>query len=75
MRLEVNQDYPGRDPSRLEGLGNNGPIYREIVRHYTARKMSEESDILNAIQGILSIISLNTGQEFLWGLPTFQAEM
>jgi hypothetical protein len=74
MRLDANHGYPGKGLSILEGLGNYGPTYDAIVQDYAARKICQGSDIFNAIQGVLSVITLKTGQELIWGLPTLDFE-
>ena len=44
--------------------------YRELVEEYTARSLTENSDALDAFAGILSSLRKETGQEFIWALPT-----
>lgn len=45
--------------------------YRQLVQMYSQRKLSYESDGLDAFKGILSVLGQISGLEFLWGLPTF----
>ena len=44
--------------------------YRQLVELYSQRKLSYESDGLNAFKGILEALKQISGLEFLWGLPT-----
>ncbi|KAK8034722.1 heterokaryon incompatibility protein-domain-containing protein [Apiospora rasikravindrae] len=44
--------------------------YASIVLAYSQRKLTHESDRLDAISGCLNIISRSQGVHFLWGLPT-----
>ncbi|KAG0603161.1 hypothetical protein M758_10G070800 [Ceratodon purpureus] len=46
--------------------------YRKLVEEYTRRKLTHESDCLNAFTGIMNALGRGTGdpkQEFKWGLP------
>lgn len=43
--------------------------YEGLVNQYNRRDLSFESDIVNAIQGILDTITLRIGIHFLWGHP------
>jgi hypothetical protein len=45
--------------------------YRQLVQVYSQRKLSYESDRLDAFGGILRVLEQVSGLEFLWGLPTF----
>lgn len=45
--------------------------YRQLVEIYSQRKLSYESDGLDAFKGILESLKQISGLEFLWGLPTF----
>ena len=43
--------------------------YQALVRTYSRRELSIDSDALNAFQGILSMLSDCTGIAFFWGHP------
>ncbi|GME63835.1 heterokaryon incompatibility protein-domain-containing protein [Neofusicoccum parvum] len=43
--------------------------YQDLVEQYTKRKLSRESDILNAFMGALSRVASITGWGFTYGLP------
>ncbi|OCL02861.1 HET-domain-containing protein [Glonium stellatum] len=51
--------------SFLESL----PAYENILGNYTSRNMSDPTDILNAFQGITSVLRLSMQTEFWYGLP------
>ncbi|KAL9636021.1 MAG: hypothetical protein Q9164_003095 [Protoblastenia rupestris] len=43
--------------------------FADLLERYNDRKLTFESDVLNAFQGMLSILTGITEVEFLWGLP------
>lgn len=53
--------------------------YQKLVREYSARSLTDEKDRLNAIQGILSVISemSQPRREFFWGIAAdaFEAQL
>ena len=52
--------------------GDKTPIwnsYQRAVVEYTKRNMSDESDIINAFQGVLNLLQPAFRGEFLFGLP------
>jgi hypothetical protein len=44
--------------------------YRELVEEYSGRALTNNSDGLDAFAGILSALEKETGQRFIWALPT-----
>ena len=64
----------GIDPRRLQlggtgRAGQLGTLFERHLRAYCDRKLTDESDALDAFRGILS----RSGLETYWGVPTFQA--
>jgi len=51
--------------------------YAELVASYAQRTLSYPSDGLNAISGVLSMLTQYSGEEFLWGLmkSRFQSQL
>lgn len=47
------------------------PAYENILGDYTARNMSDASDILNAFQGIVLVLKVSMETEFWYGLPEY----
>ena len=43
--------------------------YDSFISAYTSRDLTDQSDALNACRGILNMITKNTGQAFVFGLP------
>ena len=43
--------------------------YDSFISTYTNRYLTNQSDALNACRGILNMITMNTGQEFIFGFP------
>lgn len=43
--------------------------YDALVSTYTGRSLTNQSDALNACRGVLNVISKNTNQTFIFGLP------
>ena len=46
--------------------------FRNLLRSYTTRRLRYESDTLNAISGISSMLQQITGHYYHWGLPDYQ---
>lgn len=44
--------------------------YRELIEQYSTRSLTFSSDALDAFAGILSALERETGQHFIWALPT-----
>ncbi|TKA77594.1 hypothetical protein B0A55_03143 [Friedmanniomyces simplex] len=61
--------------NRVEGVprlvepDNEVPSYEALIEEYTARRLSYQYDALNGINGLLSLLSLETGVLLLCGLP------
>ncbi|OAP58046.1 hypothetical protein AYL99_07136 [Fonsecaea erecta] len=58
------------DGQRKDWIRN---IYRGLVSGYLHRKLTEPSDVLKAVQGILTIMAERTKQSFYKGIPTEDA--
>ncbi|KAL9609753.1 MAG: hypothetical protein Q9167_005497 [Letrouitia subvulpina] len=43
--------------------------FKSLVENYNRRMLSLDSDVLNAIQGVLAVLTDITGVSFYWGLP------
>jgi hypothetical protein len=73
--------FKGPNPPRFDLVGFNSlwsnsksllsvmRPYAKVVTEISARKLSYEADVLDAIAGIQHVITLNTGCEFFWGIP------
>jgi len=44
--------------------------YPQLIEEYSARSLTNSSDCLDAFSGILSALEKETGQHFIWALPT-----
>jgi hypothetical protein len=46
------------------------PLWFQLVDNYMGRKMSKNSDCLNALQGVIREVEIQTGDKFVFGLST-----
>lgn len=60
---------------RYTAFGGALLAYRSLVRQYTRRLLSFDSDVLNAFTGILSHLASRTGSGFAFGLPSAEFGM
>jgi hypothetical protein len=68
LATEEIEHYPLATHTLTSDLWNFGD-YVEIVKAYTLRDLSRESDVIHAIEGYLGMINNYTGVQFLSGLP------
>ena len=58
--------------------GESQPVwdsYRRAVSEYTRRTLTDESDVVNAFQGIVSLLQLGFKGDFLFGLPETELDI
>ncbi|PPJ58790.1 hypothetical protein CBER1_08218 [Cercospora berteroae] len=65
-RYEIPPSSDDFDGPSMSGAAHS---YEAIVREYTARQMTVSTDILNAIDGLFRIVTKETQERFLCGLP------
>ncbi|WPB02501.1 uncharacterized protein RHO25_007137 [Cercospora beticola] len=60
---------PSSDDFEGPSMSGAAHSYGAIVREYTARQITVSTDILNAIDGLFRIVTKETQERFLCGLP------
>lgn len=57
------------DDVHASGIGSSPLAYEIMVRWYTQRNLTVESDILKGVSGLLQTVTRETKQRFLCGMP------
>ncbi|KAL2061468.1 hypothetical protein VTL71DRAFT_6845 [Oculimacula yallundae] len=69
-RSDISGDLRTRIPSRVFDLEEPVKTYKTLVRDYSVRNLSYDSDVLNGVQGILRLLTLCTKRSYyVAGLP------
>ncbi|KAI9772807.1 MAG: hypothetical protein M1839_002280 [Geoglossum umbratile] len=68
------EDDSRRGPYGIDDVEDEEPLgfwqYSSVVREYTARQLTFNGDILNAFQGLSSVLASSYGEiKYHWGLP------
>ncbi|KAH6722705.1 heterokaryon incompatibility protein-domain-containing protein [Leptodontidium sp. MPI-SDFR-AT-0119] len=72
LGVETGQLNPAR-PSTMKPVNCND-LYRDFVNAYRERRLTFQSDILNAFSGLCQALSAIGNEEYHWGLPVSRFE-
>ncbi|KAH6680956.1 heterokaryon incompatibility protein-domain-containing protein, partial [Halenospora varia] len=62
------------ESKKIKSLRTNFTTYADFVKHYTGRSMTNNTDVINAFQGVLTALRPNFRGDFLAGLPSTELE-